>query len=85
MKQAGGGPARMRPIKPGDIVGIEQADYCYGLGTLTLRVTEIGVDLARIPALEWVRLRGIEIRWDGTDGNEREVFVRVSALRGQPQ
>ena len=74
----------MKQIKPGDVVRIERADYCYGVGPLTMRITEIGADLAKTPALEWVRLRGVEIRWNGSDGSERDVYVRVAALRHQP-
>jgi hypothetical protein len=60
-----------------------EADYCYGHGLLTIRVTEVDADLARFPALEWVRVRGVMILWGGTDGDERDVLVRVAALRKQ--
>ena len=50
---------------------------------LTMRVTEVDADLARFSALEWVRLRGVVILRDGTDGDERDVLVRVAALRRQ--
>jgi hypothetical protein len=71
----------MNSIKPGDVVRVEEADYLYGSGKLTLRVTEIGADLAQFPALEWVGVKGVEIRWDGSDGDVRTVIVRVAALR----
>jgi hypothetical protein len=71
-------------IQVGDIIHIEEADYCYGRGPLTVRVTAIGANLTRFPKLEWVRLRGVELRSDGSDGEQRLVLVRVKALRGEP-
>ena len=69
-------------IKVGDVIRVPAADYAYGLGVLTLRVTEVDPDPH--PNLEWLRVKGTEIRWDGTDGRQRDVLVRVSALRRPP-
>jgi hypothetical protein len=49
-----------------------------------MRVTTVGADIRHYPALEWVRLCGVELRPDGSDGNRRDVLVRVAALRHQP-
>ena len=68
--------------KVGDIVALAESDRCYGVGTLTLRITDIGVDLARHPGLEWVRIHGVQLLPDGGEGEERSVLVRVTALRG---
>jgi hypothetical protein len=77
-------PDAGRPlVQVGDIIRMPEADYCYGRGLLTLRVTEVDADLARFPALDRVRLRGVVILWDGTDGDERDVLIRVAALRTQ--
>jgi hypothetical protein len=70
-------------VQVGDTICMPEADYCYGRGLLTIRVTEVDADLARFPVLEWVRLRGVVITWNGTDGDERDVLVRVAALRRQ--
>jgi len=43
-----------------------------------LRVT--AVDPRPHPALEWLRVKGVQVLWDGSDGTERLVDVRVSAL-----
>lgn len=60
---------------------IAEADYCYGVGTLRLRVVHCTADLLQLPELEWVRIVGREIRWDGSEADrDREVVVRVSAL-----
>jgi hypothetical protein len=67
------------PVKAGDVVTIDEANYLYGTGTLVLRVTEVGV-LRALPDGLWLSVRGVEIRWDGRDGAERGVLVRVSAF-----
>jgi hypothetical protein len=79
-------PDAARPlVQVCDTISIPEADYCYGHGQLTIHVTEVDADLARFPALEWVQLRGVVILWDGTDGDERDILVRVAALRKQRQ
>jgi hypothetical protein len=60
------------------VLCIPEEHYCYGTGPLALRVTE--VDEHPHPSLEWLAVRGVEVRWDGSDGDPREVLVRVSAL-----
>lgn len=66
----------------GDVLRIAESDYCYGVGPLVLRVTKVGADLERYPRLEWLSLRGVELRRDGSTGPERQVLVRTSALPG---
>jgi hypothetical protein len=71
-------------VSVGQVLRIPEAHYLYGTGLLVLRVTEVDPDLGRVRGLEWVRIRGVEIRWDGKDGEAREVMVRVAALARQP-
>jgi hypothetical protein len=78
------GALAMNGTKPvrlavGDVVDLAEADYCYGVGPVKLRLT-VAVDLTGIPSLEWVAVQGVEIRPDGTDGAVRHVVARVSAL-----
>ena len=71
------------PVTDGEIVTVGEADYCYGVGPLRLRITEPPVDLDR-PGPEWVELTGREIRYDRgepVDGRLRTALVRVTALR----
>ncbi|MEH1016055.1 hypothetical protein V6U90_23460 [Micromonospora sp. CPCC 206060] len=68
----------------GEVVTVAEADYCYGRGTLRLRITEEPVGH---PALEWIELTGLEQwsyggRWH--DGRPRTALVRIAALRGDP-
>jgi hypothetical protein len=64
-------------IREGQVLRIGEADYCYGLGLLTLRVTR-DVQLTR--GLEWVEIEGVEQYPNGREGKERVVLVRVTAL-----
>jgi hypothetical protein len=53
------------PVAVGDVVHVQEPDYKYGQGALTLRVTAVG----RIEQLDdgaWVHLDGTELRDDGT-------------------
>jgi hypothetical protein len=78
------GRSRKPLVQAGDVVRVPEAHYLYGSDVLTMRVTGVGADLEKYPSLEWVGLKGVEIRWDGSDGDEREALVRVAALREWP-
>lgn len=65
----------VRPI-PGQVIRVDEKDYLYGIGELVLRVTAVAVQ----PEGEWLRVVGVEIRRNGSDGPERDVMVRMSAL-----
>ena len=65
------------PLRVGDTVQIPEPDYCYGLGTLTLRITAIGGG----PRRDWVQLRGVQLGAHGQEIKEREVLARLAAIR----
>lgn len=71
-------PDKKPPVRVGDLIRVPEAHYLYGTGALTMRVTAIGADLDKYPSLEWVGLKGIET--DDSEGNEREVLVRMKVL-----
>jgi hypothetical protein len=73
--------ARPSLVRIGEVLRIPEAHYLYGSGELVLRVTHVDPNLDRYPRLEWVRVRGIEVCWDGSDGQPREVMIRVAVLR----
>ncbi len=77
--------AREPLVRVGQVLRVPEAHYLYGNGELVLRVTEVDPGLDRYPGLEWVRVRGIEIRRDGSDGRPRDVMVRSAALQRQPR
>jgi hypothetical protein len=81
-----GTPTRAnRPDRPtvgvGDIIEVPEQHYCYGLGRLVLRVTEVG-ELEQHSDGEWLNLRGIQLRHpDYVRLGERQVLVRAEAMR----
>jgi hypothetical protein len=70
----------MPRIRAGDVLLINEADYCYGIGPLKIQVNAIGRPRGQINGLEWLGVTGVEIRWNGTEGGHRSVLVRTSAL-----
>lgn len=70
------------PIKPGDVIHVNQNDYLYGLGDLHLRVTKVGA-VQRLANAEWVDVEGLAVLEDGTPATDRvrHAVVRVSALK----
>ena len=67
-------------VRVGQVLRIPEAHYLYGTGDLVLRVTEVDPGLDRYPGLEWVRVKGVPVRSDGSEGEPREVMIRVAAL-----
>lgn len=65
------------PVKIGEVIHLQEADYCYGLGVLSLRVTKV----ERLSDPDWVDLEGIQIGWNGEAWGRRHARVRLSALR----
>lgn len=72
-----------RAFRVGAVLELSEADYMYGTGVLTLRLTRIGSDPAQYPKMEWVIVEGVRVYPSGaTDPQPREVTVRVSAIAG---
>lgn len=69
------------PVRVGQVLRLAEEDYRFGTGQLTLRVTGL-LHVQHLDDGPWLNLRGITIRWDGGDGESRQVLVRLSALRG---
>ena len=68
---------------PGDVLHLGDEDYRFGVGPLILRVTEV-LQMQRLSDGPWLAVRGVTITWDGRDGDERQVLVRLDAsLRGR--
>nr|MDT0659709.1 hypothetical protein [Micromonospora sp. DSM 115978] len=67
-------------VRIGDVIRVAEQDYCYGIGELRMRITEVPAS-AQIPGLEWVELIGTPLTRDGRAGPERAALIRVSALR----
>ncbi|SCE67615.1 hypothetical protein GA0074695_0230 [Micromonospora viridifaciens] len=74
------GPARR--IGVGDVVQVAEQHYCYGLGTLTLRVIELGRRERHSDGI-WINLRGVELGHP-SGPRQRRVLARLDALRIRP-
>lgn len=72
------------PLRPGDVISVAEPDYMYGVGPLTLRLTGVDDGANPQPVTDWVRVTGVVIRWDGSEGKEREAVIRRAALRPRP-
>jgi hypothetical protein len=71
-------PAPRCLVEVGQVLSIKEADYCYGVGDLRLRVTRVAPN--QHPDVEWIRVVGMALRPDGSDFEPRDVLVRASAL-----
>ena len=59
----------------------DEADYCYGLGTLTMKVDRIGWDRP-VPyeGDTWLEVEGVVLDRGGHPGARRQVLVRAGRL-----
>ena len=75
----------MTAVKLGDVIQTDERNYMHGVGTLTLRVTQIG-DPVPLPDGDWLNVEGLTLRTDGTqaDRRPRPALVRLSAIRILP-
>ena len=78
-----------RPAVPvvgqGDVLVVDEADYCYGIGPLTLRVDR--VEWSKPIPYEgdtWLEVQGTVIDRAGREGARRTVLVRASLLPLRP-
>ena len=75
---------RRPPLAIGDVIHVAEPDYRYGTGDLYFRITDIPPG-ARDPADEWVDLLGVDIAYDGSEGTQRRVSVRLAGVRVTPR
>lgn len=67
------------PVRVGDTVTFKEADYCFGSGDMTLRITELPSD--HLPSgSDWIQVTGAQIAWNGGEIGERTALVRTTAL-----
>lgn len=67
----------IRNLKVGELLYLLDADWRYGSGTLSLRVTEI---LDQQAEAGWVHVKGYPIAPDGRRLAERPLWVSEAAL-----
>ncbi|MEU4222345.1 hypothetical protein [Actinoplanes sp. NPDC026623] len=62
---------------------MDEQNYCYGVGSLTLRVTAIHRVWQHDDGL-WVEVDGIPLWRNGYEGMERYALIRVGGIRRPP-
>jgi len=73
----------LSPVRAGDVIHVAEQDYCYGVGSLTLRVTDVH-GLVYLGNEPWVIIDGIPLWSNGHDGEERYAQIRVAGIRCLP-
>jgi hypothetical protein len=68
-----------QPIKINDIIVVDERDYEWGTGDLTIRVTAFEASQDAGPG--WITVTGMEIDRDGIERRERKVLVRRAGMR----
>jgi hypothetical protein len=64
------------------VIRLSEADYRYGVGPLTIRVEHIDeAHPVHQDSETWLRVLGVEISWEGTLRQRRQILVRAAALR----
>lgn len=64
---------------PGQVVRVEDTDYRYGVGLLTLRVHEVGEPHSEGNST-WVTISGYKMHGSEEFGGRREFEVRVGGI-----
>ena len=75
---------RRPTLAVGDVIHVSEPDYCYGIGDLYLRITQLPPG-SLDPHAEWGDVFGVDVHYDGTIGHERRVSVRLAAVRVTPR
>ena len=71
------------PLQVGDVIRAEEPDYCYGVGSVTLRVTQVH-GLAYLDDGPWVMVDGVPLYADGFEGEVRYAQIRIEGVRRLP-
>jgi hypothetical protein len=66
----------------GRVVTLAEADYCYGVGPVTLRVERIdAANPVQYDGEPWYQVEGVALRVDGSELGHRQVLARGRRLR----
>ncbi|GGQ84088.1 hypothetical protein [Couchioplanes azureus] len=75
--------SRVAPVRAGDLIQIAEPDYCYGIGSMTLRITTVH-HLVYLHDGPWVVVEGIPLWPNGYEGEERYAQIRVTGIHHLP-
>ena len=70
----------LAPVRAGDVIHVAEEDYSFGLGCLTLRVTDVH-GLLYLDDGPWVILDGIPLWSNGHEGEQRYAQIRVAGIQ----
>ena len=73
----------LAPVRVGDVIDVAEDNYCYGVGGLTLRITQVH-GLLYMNDGPWVVVDGIPLWPNGYEGEERYAQIRLEAIRYLP-
>ena len=63
-----------------------EADYCYGTGSLTMRVERVNwAEPVQYEGENWYEIDGVEVASDGREIGRRHVLVRGRRLSSLPK
>ncbi|PRY30897.1 hypothetical protein [Pseudosporangium ferrugineum] len=71
------------PLQVGDVIQVEEPGCCYGVGSVTLRVTEVH-GLVYLDDGPWVMVDGVPLWSNGFEGEVRYAQVRLEVIRHLP-
>ncbi|OJF10735.1 hypothetical protein [Couchioplanes caeruleus] len=75
--------SRVAPVRAGDVIQVAEPDYCYGVGSITLRITTVHY-LVYLDDGPWVVVDGIPLWPNGYEGEERYAQIRVTGIQHLP-
>jgi hypothetical protein len=72
-------------VVPGQIITLSEPDYQFGLGTIRLRVERVEwANVLTYNGENWYPVHGVQVATDGSALRTRQVLVRGSRLRSDP-
>ena len=75
---------RMAPVRAGDVIQLAEPDYCYGIGSMTLRITNVH-GLVYLNDEPWAIVDGVPLWSDGFEEEERYAQIRIAGIRHLPE
>jgi hypothetical protein len=86
LRRGRGGRPVTRTVQIGDTIEVADDDYCFGTGTLFMKVLQVGPFEVRKNE-RWVSLTGTVLRSDGLalEPRPKHALVRLNGVRKRPR
>ncbi len=75
---------RVAPVQVGDVIEVGKPDYCYGMESMTLRITDIRGLVYRDNG-PCVSVDAVPLWPDGSEGETGYVQIRIAGIRHLPE